>query len=204
MAKVPCRDMSVYMHKNIINGKIYIGQTNNIEKRWEYNGVHYHYSSYFYNALIKYGWDNFEHIILKSNLTEEEANYWEDYYIKYYDALNRNKGYNLKTGGDNYHWSQEIKEKIKNSNKKTWNQIKTEKPEYYTAIWEEHGKKVSKAVICLNNNMIFKNQLQAAEWCGLKSTAGISKVCLGQRQSAGRHPETNEKLVWKFYDIQGE
>lgn len=32
MAKVPCRDMSVYMHKNIINGKIYIGQTNNIEK----------------------------------------------------------------------------------------------------------------------------------------------------------------------------
>ena len=36
MAKISCRDMSVYMHKNIINGKIYIGQTRVTEpQRWQ-------------------------------------------------------------------------------------------------------------------------------------------------------------------------
>ena len=56
---------TVYQHKNKINGKIYIGITSkDPEKRWGHNGYNYKSSSYFYSAIQKYGWDNFEHNIL--------------------------------------------------------------------------------------------------------------------------------------------
>lgn len=49
--------------------------------------------------LKKYGWDNFSHEILLSDLTEEEMEYWEDYYIEFYDSRNPDKGYNIMKGG---------------------------------------------------------------------------------------------------------
>lgn len=93
---------TVYMHRNKINGKIYIGQTcQKPERRWR-EGKGYLHSSYFYNAITKYGWDNFEHIILKSNLTREESNQYEQALIKRYDSTNPLKGYNLADGGSNH------------------------------------------------------------------------------------------------------
>ena len=65
---------TIYIHKNKINNKVYIGQTSqNPKKRWD-NGRGYQSSPKFYNAILKYGWDNFEHIILYTNLTLEQAN----------------------------------------------------------------------------------------------------------------------------------
>mgnify|MGYP002658749408 CR=1 FL=1 len=55
----------VYKHTNKINGKVYIGQSSNIKERWSRKGTCYKGCTYFYNAIQKYGWDNFEHIILK-------------------------------------------------------------------------------------------------------------------------------------------
>ena len=43
------------------------------EKRWGVNGRNYKSSPHFYSAIQKYGWDNFEHNILFTNLTKEEA-----------------------------------------------------------------------------------------------------------------------------------
>ena len=54
----------------------------------------------FYNAIKKYGWDNFEHEILFENLTQKEAKQKEIELIDYYDSTNRNKGYNVSLGGD--------------------------------------------------------------------------------------------------------
>ena len=48
----------------------------NPEQRWQ-NGKHYKTCPYFYNAIEKYGWDNFEHIILQKNLSQEQANILE-------------------------------------------------------------------------------------------------------------------------------
>ena len=62
---------TIYIHRNKINNKLYIGQTcQTPEKRWD-NGRGYKTSERFYNAIQKYGWNNFEHIILYTNLSLE-------------------------------------------------------------------------------------------------------------------------------------
>lgn len=91
------------MHKNKINGKIYIGKTNNIKNRWRKDGKGYckkDSKSLFWNAICKYGWDNFEHIIIEDGLTSEEAIEKEIFYISKYDSTNREKGYNISKGGN--------------------------------------------------------------------------------------------------------
>lgn len=83
-----------------MNGKIYIGITGRKpEDRWQ-NGKGYKYNTHFWNAIQKYGWDGFEHVILNNNLTKEEARLKEIEYIKLYNTTNQDKGYNLKRGGD--------------------------------------------------------------------------------------------------------
>ena len=85
------------MHKNKINGKVYIGQTKqSLKNRWS-NGYGYRECPKFWRAIQKYGWDNFEHIILEQGLTLDEANNKEQYYIKKYDAIAN--GYNISIGG---------------------------------------------------------------------------------------------------------
>ena len=54
----------------------------------------------FFNAIQKYGWDNFEHIILEEGLTEEEAVEKEKYYIALWHTNDDNYGYNLTAGGE--------------------------------------------------------------------------------------------------------
>lgn len=94
------RIYSVYIHVSP-NYKIYVGMTGreDINDRWQ-NGNGYANNRYFYNAISKYGWDNFKHEILFDNLTFEEANLTEMFYISYYDTYNNpKKGYNQTRGG---------------------------------------------------------------------------------------------------------
>lgn len=91
----------IYKHTNNINKKVYIGQTcQQPEKRWGNGLSQYRHNKHFYSAIQKFGWDNFSHEILIENLkTQEEANYWESFYIDYYNSLDPQYGYNLIKGG---------------------------------------------------------------------------------------------------------
>ena len=103
---------TIYAHVNKTNGKMYIGQTSvKPEERWK-NGNAYKNSRYFSNAIEKYGWDGFEHIILHSNLTKEQADLIEEELIKQYDTTNRAKGYNIRHGGNNSRYNDESKRLI--------------------------------------------------------------------------------------------
>ena len=89
-------------------GKIYIGQSVNIEKRWN------RYKNLIpkdcigqpliYRSLIKYGVKNhiFEIIEL---CNKEELNKLESYYIVLYNSFNSKCGLNLTSGGTNYLFS---------------------------------------------------------------------------------------------------
>lgn len=65
---------TVYMHINKINNKKYIGITKNkLTRRWKSNGVGYKTSTLFWNAIQKYGWDNFEHEIIETGISQDKA-----------------------------------------------------------------------------------------------------------------------------------
>lgn len=92
------RKWTVYMHINKINGKKYIGITSTKpEKRWK-NG-HGYKKQMFYNAIKKYGWDNFEHKILYTELTECDAKSKEIELIDKYNTVFKEFGYNNDIGG---------------------------------------------------------------------------------------------------------
>lgn len=57
-----------------------------------------------------------------------------------------------------------------------------------------HGKLVK----CIETNQIFASTVEAAKWAGLKSKSGVRECCAGILKSAGKHPETGEKLHWKY------
>ena len=86
----------IYMHKNKVNGKIYIGQTfqDSPNKRWQ-NGHGYITQPKFFSDIVQYGWLNFEHYILEDNLTQEEANQKEEFWIKYFNSCE--DGYNTRS-----------------------------------------------------------------------------------------------------------
>ena len=72
---------TLYMHISP-SKKYYIGITSqDIKRRWQ-NGYGYKTNTYFWRAIQKYGWNNFEHVILKTNLTKDEAEKFEIYYIQ--------------------------------------------------------------------------------------------------------------------------
>lgn len=91
---------TVYCHTNKINNKKYIGITSqNPKDRWN-NGKGYGKSqTYFYNAIQKYGWDNFEHDILYTNLNKDEACKKEIELIALHNTTNKDYGYNISLGG---------------------------------------------------------------------------------------------------------
>lgn len=94
------KSFKLYMHTNKINGKKYIGVTcQESDRRWRNGGKGYNCSRYFYAAIQKYGWDNFESVILESELTKEEAEEKEKLLIKIHNTTNREKGYNISNGG---------------------------------------------------------------------------------------------------------
>ena len=104
---------TVYQHKNKINGKIYIGITSQKpEQRWGSQGCNYKSSPHFYFAIQKYGWDNFEHNILFTDLTKEQACLKEQELIKEYNSINREFGYNSTSGEDIFTMNEETKQKI--------------------------------------------------------------------------------------------
>lgn len=100
--------IGIYKYQNKINGKVYIGQSINLEARKyghkssAFNEKANDYNSQFHQAIRKYGWDNFDYEII-AELTPEEysketLNKLEIFFIKYYNSYHN--GYNATEGGD--------------------------------------------------------------------------------------------------------
>lgn len=95
---------SVYIHTVNANGKKYVGQcVGDPKTRWGANG-HRYKKQFFYNAIEKYGWQNITHEIVAQDVSQEEADRLEQYYIDLYKTTDREFGYNIELGGKAGYW----------------------------------------------------------------------------------------------------
>lgn len=95
--------IGIYKIENTINGKCYIGQSENITRRWRahrsaaFNPNAHNYDITLYRAIRKYGIDNFTFTVLVE-CELSELNELESKFIQEYNSIAPN-GYNLSAGG---------------------------------------------------------------------------------------------------------
>lgn len=146
----------VYIH-TFPNGKKYVGcTTRKPELRWR-EGKGYYLQKHLYNAILKYGWDNIQHEVLKVE-SEEEMYRKEIELISFYHSNDPEYGYNLSTGGEGStgphpswkggHHSQETRHKISESNKRKTHYKDPEYRQHLSEIWKGREKPWQKGRPC--------------------------------------------------------
>ena len=174
----------IYKITNLIDGKIYIGQTiRTIEQRWKehcYNANH-NKKKYLYDFMRYYGVDNFQIEIIDQCNDQQELDKKEIQWIKFYDSQNQEKGYNISEGGmvnfRGCHHTVESKEKISIASK---NQIWT----------DERRMKISLAQKRLSNHVQTKEEKQ-------KRSESLKKAYRENRHNINYTPEIREKMSIK-------
>ena len=137
---------SVYMHVNKINSKKYIGATKTKPSRRWNNGNGYQ-TQPFFKDIVKYGWNAFNHIIVASGLSRDEAMKMEHDLVEKYKTTNSDYGYNVVKGGlgpgimDN-----ETKSKIRNGQIKAYADGKRKAPMLGKHHTNEAKKKISEKI----------------------------------------------------------
>lgn len=179
---------TVYMHVNKVNGKKYVGITSESkpQKRWGKNGNRYKaigskHKSIFYGAIQKYGWENFDHIILVSGLSKSLACILETVLIKEFKThVSYGTGYNAYWGGQ--YGSYGIK------------------PSKETLLKRSGANSAASVkVVCLNTRKIYDCMMDAAHEYGMRQSCEISIACKGKQQFSG-HDANGNPLIWMYYD----
>lgn len=157
----------IYCIENIINNKKYIGQSVNINQRWSKhicelkNGNHD--NDYLQKSWNKYGEEHFKFYILEScekDLLDER----ETYYIDFYNTMDRNYGYNLKSGGQASNYvCDEVREKISESNKKSYQKSNLRQIRSLDALNQWANPEIKQKIMGENNGMYGKHHTEEAK-----------------------------------------
>ena len=209
----------VYMHINKTNRKKYIGITSNRPCiRW-HRGEGYKCQKRFYNAIKSYGWDGFEHIILRQGLSKQEAEHEETLLIAKYESNDMRFGYNIENGGIIHKLSEEQKKHLSEVNKGRKHSEETIRKmsnahKKIGAPWMNGTKHTEKFINDMSKRLSGTNNPNAVEVyqydlkgnfickfeymelvkkaLGIKSTAHISQCCSGDRKSA-------HGFMWSYF-----
>ena len=91
----------IYVIRNKINSKIYVGQTNNLKRRWarhKYEAFTKQNKKPLYQSIRKYGMNNFELIDIEQH-TKENIDEAEIFWVEFFQSNKKDLGYNLTSGG---------------------------------------------------------------------------------------------------------
>lgn len=187
--------MYIYLTKNLVNGKIYIGQSikeSNKSKRYLGSG------KLFLQSIEKYGRENFEKYILIDNVSSRDLlDYYEIYYIALYNARDRNIGYNISRGGSGSNLEQQTKESNDKRSKSLLGRTRTDKEKQSISNGQRN---MDPEVAKLRSEKISK-KLKGKK----KSKEAIEKNKNAHKLSGKEHPHTltivifneNDELVYK-------
>lgn len=192
------------MHKNKINGKVYIGITKQKpEYRW--NDGNGYKKQLFFKAIKKYGWDNFEHIILLKNLSKEEAEKKEIEFIKKYDSHCNKYGYNVLDDINKHKTERNLRKKVKKREVKNTTREKLRKANLGKHLSFKTKEKLSKLrkgksnlknmkkVMCIETNIIYNGLIIASQKTNI-NFKNIQSVCSGRSKTAGGYH-------WQYYEL---
>lgn len=184
---------SVYCHTNKINGKRYVGITSqSVHARWQ-NGKHYSRHAHFYADITKYGWDNFDHKIICSGLSKEDAEKIERELIDSLDLTNPEKGYNHFAGGKCTSFqSDKSKERLSAFNSGQNNPFYNKKHTTEAKLLMSENRP-KRAVVCIETNTSYKSTREAERQTHVDH-ADIIRCCKGLLSKAGG-------FHWKYEEV---
>ena len=172
--KIYDKKPGIYVIRNLINRKIYVGKSKNIYQR-----LHQHLydiktlernnneNPHLLNAVLKYGIESFDYYVIEyfENIDEnlevilsERELFW----MNKLECLNPEKGYNLRYDSEsNCFVSDETREKISNRLKKEWeNGVRSEHSEKLKSYWENNeSRKVEQSKIMSKNKTKYSYNL---------------------------------------------
>lgn len=98
--------IGIYKITNLINNKVYVGQSIAIERRWTQHKSPYEQQRHpdlpINQAFQKYGVENFKFEVLEE-CAADELNVKEQQYIELFQSLTHQHGYNIRAGGEGNH-----------------------------------------------------------------------------------------------------
>lgn len=168
----------IYCIENITTNKKYIGQSTDINDRWRKHiselNHNSHHNDYLQKAWNKYGEDDFEFYILEY-CNEDELDEKENYYINFYNTIDRKYGYNLKSGGQAHcHHTEEVKNKISESNKKAYQNQELRELRSINALKQWANPNIKEKIMGSNNGMYGKHHNEETRQKISKNRSGIS------------------------------
>ena len=181
---------TVYQHRNLKNGKSYIGMTSREPKRrWENGLSGYRNNQQMYNDIKNSDWDkDWEHNIIGQFEDKQEALNVEEMFIWLFDSIN--EGYNTSAySSHSCKHSEESKKKISEAN--------TGKH-----LLEEHRRKISQSMGVNGILQFSKDGELIAEYSSIHeaerntgcNSCNICNCCKGRLKTCGGY-------IWKYKKI---
>jgi len=180
----------IYKGENKLNKKVYIGQTWRVLSKRICSHYEKNNCNYFYNALRKYGLENFEWEVLFQSEIQKDLDEKEKFFIKKYKSNRNEFGYNLQEGGRGGKPNEITRKKMSESAKKYFSnkQNKERHGEIQKKRFENFDERIkhSKAhggrpFYGRNKNelKLFQTQVQSAQYIG-SNQSSISSALLGK------------------------
>lgn len=194
----------IYKIENLVNGKVYIGQTSRTfevrkeQHLYELNsGIKRNIK--LQNAWIKYGKESFRFEII-GIFPVVELDRKEIYYIEKYDSFR--KGYNMTTGGNqvmhNQKHTEEARKKMSLKLNEKWKDENFIEKMKRRPVYSGNEAPRARKVICINDQKVFESMLDAGSYYGV-GMKKVSSVCVGKSKYTGLE-ETGRKLQFAYYE----
>lgn len=173
--------IGIYKIETLHNNKLYIGSSDNIEKRIKTHLSRLkrdiHHSEYLQNAYNKYGKDNLKFSVIEILETSENKIVREQYWMDYYKSYDRNFGYNMS--------------KIADSNTTGQKEIyQYDLDGTFIKSWESIAKAAK--------------ELEVSETCIYGSLKYSTRSCSGYKWSYNKIDKTKNILkIYACYDLTG-